>query len=206
MNEETKSLIEASRNGDLKAVRALIDSGVDVNSRGDHGNTALVFSFAFGDHLDLVRYLISVGADVDYTGMEEGSPLMLAAFSGKFEHMSLFIEAGADVNLAMPAGGEAALHDAAVEGHTEAVKLLVEAGADPNQTTKLDAPTSMFSGRKLLGETPLHFAAEFGDESMIRALLHAGADTSIPNSNGEKPIDYAKRVGRSGDILDLLAA
>ena len=142
-----------------------------------------------------------MGADVDHTGMEEGNPLMLAAFGGEHEHMTLFIEAGANVDLAMPAGGEVALHDAAVNGHTDAVKLLIAAGADVNKAANVDAPTSMFGGRQLLAETPLHFAAEFGDESMINALLDAGADISIESSKGERPIDYAIRAGRSDNIL-----
>ena len=204
MSNEIENLIAESRKGDLEKVRQIIESGVDVNAQGAHGNTALVSSFAFGDHLELVRYLISLGADVDYTGMEEGSPLMLAAFAGKTGHMKLFIEAGADVNLAMPVGGETALHDAAVQGHTDAVELLIEAGADVNRTANSNAPTSMFTGRKLAGETPLHFAAEFGDAAMIAALLEAGADKSRANSQGDLAIDYATRKGRPEKILELL--
>ena len=204
MSKDIEGLIDASRKGDLEKVRLIIESGVDVNAQGAHGNTALVSSFAFGDHLDLVRYLISLGADVDYTGMEEGSPLMLAAFAGKTEHMKLFIAAGADVNLSMPVGGETALHDAAVQGHTDAVELLIAAGADVNRTTKSNAATSMFTDRKLMGETPLHFAAAFGDAAMIAALLEAGADKSMANSQGELALDYATRKGRPEEILELL--
>ena len=204
MDSDIESLIEASSNGDLERVRQIIEGGVDVNAQGAHGNTALVSSFAFGDHLELVRYLISLGVDVDYTGMEEGTPLMLAAFGGKAEHMQLFIDAGADVNLSMPVGGETALHDAAVKGHTDAVKLLIAAGADVNKTTNIDAATSMFAGRKLMGETPLHFAAAFGDVAMIVASLDAGADKSIANSNSELASDCAIQEKRSDEILALL--
>ncbi len=205
MSVDVEDLIKASREGDWDAVRQIIDSGVDVNAQGSHGNTALVSSFAFGDHFELVRYLISVGANVDYTGMEEGSPLMLAAFGGKTEHMKLFLEAGADVNLAMPGGGETALHDAAVAGHSGAAKLLIDAGADVNKAANSNATTSMFTDRKLMGETPLHFAAAFGDAEMISAMLDAGADKSISTSEDKLAVDYAMENNRPEDIIEMIA-
>ena len=58
MNADIESLIQASRDGDLERVKQIIESGVDVNALRNNGNTALTFSFAFGDHLDLVPYLI----------------------------------------------------------------------------------------------------------------------------------------------------
>ena len=73
-----------------------------------------------------------------------------------------------------------------------------------NRTTNINAATSMFTDRKLMGETPLHFAAAFGDAAMIAALLEAGADRSMANSQGELALDYAIRKGRPEEILELL--
>ena len=42
MSAAIEDLIEASRDGDLARVKQHIESGVDVNARGNHGNTALV--------------------------------------------------------------------------------------------------------------------------------------------------------------------
>ena len=143
---------------------------------------------------------------IDYTGMEEGSPLMLAAFMGQVELLRLFLAAGANVNLAMPIGGETALHMAAVANRTAAAKVLLDAGADPNLHVKSDVGTSMFDGNvKLWGETPLHFAAAYGDEEMIQAMLLAGADREAPNSHGETPLAYAGRHRRERDIRKLLS-
>ena len=153
----------------------------------------------------MTRYLIGQGAEIDYTGMREGSPLMLAAYMGQLEFLRLFLEAGANANLAMPNGGETALHMAAVTGKTAAVKLLLEAGADPNRHAGSGAATEMFEGNvKLWGETPLHYAAAYGDEEMIQAMLLAGADREAPNTHGETPLAYAGRHRRPRSIRGLM--
>jgi ankyrin repeat protein len=153
----------------------------------------------------MARYLIGQGAAIDYTGMPEGSPLMLAAFMGQVELVQLFLAARANVNLAMPLGGETALHMAAVANRVEAVNMLLVAGADPNQHAKSGVATSMFDGgAKLWGETPLHFAAAYGDEEMIRAMLLAGADRKAQNTHGETPLEYAGRHRRPREIRNLL--
>ncbi len=156
-------------------------------------------------HLEMARFLIDRGAEIDYTGMSEGSPLMLVAFMGQVEFLRLFLEAGANANLAMPAGGETALHMAAVASQTAAAKVLLDAGADPNLHAKSGVATSMFDGNvKLWGETPLHYAAAYGDEEMIQAMLLAGADREAPNTHGETPLEYADRHRRPRSIRNLL--
>jgi cytohesin len=137
--------------------------------------------------------------------MREGSPLMLAAYMGQAEFVRLFLESGANPNLAMPERGETAIHMAAVSGKTEAARLLLNAGADPNLHAGSGLATDMFEGGvKLWAETPLHFAAAYGDEEMIRAMLSAGADKRATNTHGETPLAYAGRHKRPRSILDLL--
>jgi ankyrin repeat protein len=124
---------------------------------------------------------------------------------GQLEFLRLFLEAGADANLAMPNGGETALHMAAVTGRTAAAKMLLGAGADPNLHAKGGVATDMFDGNvKMWGETPLHYAAAYGDEEMIRAMLLAGADREAPNTHGETPLNYAGRHRRPRSVRDLL--
>jgi uncharacterized protein len=148
--------------------------------------------------------LIGRGAEIDHVGIPECSPLMLAAFIGQLEFLRLFLEEGADANLAMPHGGETALHMAAVADRTAAVRMLLTAGADPNRRGKSGVATSMFDGAmRVGGETPLHFAAAYGDEDTIQAMLSAGADRTAPNAHGETPLEYAGRHRRPRGVRDL---
>jgi ankyrin repeat protein len=203
-NDRDAVLFAAAQAGDFAKVSAALAAGANVNAANPHGVTPLLEASGQG-HLELARYLIDQGAEIDYTGMIEGSPLMLVAYMGQIEFLRLFLAAGANANLAMPAGGETALHMAAVANRVAAAKVLLDAGADPNLHVKSGVATSMFDGNvKLWGETPLHYAAAYGDEEMIQAMLRVGADRESPNTHGETPLEYAHRHRRPRSIRNLL--
>jgi len=198
------ALFAAAHDGDLAKASDALAAGANVNAVDPHNVTPLLEA-SCREHVEMTRYLIGQGAEIDYTGMREGSPLMLAAYMGQLDLLRLFLEAGANANLAMPNGGETALHMAAVTGKTAAAKILLDAGADPNLHAKSGETTDMFNGNvKLWGETPLHYAAAYGDEEMIQAMLLAGADREAPNTHGETPLEYAGRHRRPRSIRDLL--
>ena len=51
--------------GDIEQVSALLQQGIDPNSADDEGYSALQAA-AENDHLDVVKLLISKGADIDH--------------------------------------------------------------------------------------------------------------------------------------------
>ena len=198
------ALFAAAHDGDMDAAVAAVAAGANVNASNPYRVTPLLEACGM-KHLEVARLLVENRADIDYTGMPEGSPLMLAAFMGLLDFLRLFIESGANVNLAMPDGKETALHMAAVTGNTGAARVLLESGADPNLRVASGASTSMFdAGARMWGETPLHYAAAYGDEKMIQAMLRAGADPHARNAHGETPLNYAGRHRRPRGIRDLL--
>jgi len=204
LNDCDAVLFAAVQAGDLAKASEALAAGANVNTANPYNVTPLLEACGQG-HLEMARLLVGRGADIDYTGMSEGSPLMLVAFMGKVEFLRHFLAAGANANLAMPVGGETALHMATVASHTAATKVLLDAGADPNLHAKSNVATSMFEGNvKLWGETPLHYAAAYGDEEMIQVLLLSGADREAPNTHGETPLHYAARHRRPRSIRDLL--
>jgi ankyrin repeat protein len=191
--ELNNSLLAAAAQGDLEDVRRLVEAGADVNCRGRNGVTPVLQNAA--EHLAVKEYLISQGADVNYTGFAEGTVLMLAAGAGAIEIVHRLIELGADVNRAMSNRGETALHQAAQAGQTATLRLLLDAGANPNAFTVTGACTEMACG-PLRGETALHFAAAYANAGMIEALLAAGADKTIPDGYGDRPSVYLRRHQR----------
>ncbi len=48
--------------GDLEAARLLVENGININQRGEHGFTPLRVAAEF-EHKDIVTYLLSQGAD-----------------------------------------------------------------------------------------------------------------------------------------------
>ena len=202
-------LVRASQQGDLAAVRKLVESGADVNSVGDHGMGPLL-TFAPA----VVEYLLSKGADPNRQTNEGGHPVLLGiTYFNNFECVRLLLSAGADVNAVVKDTGETALHGAlagagenisAADRHA-VVELLVEHGADPNRCTIPGVPTLAFwRDVRTRGETPLHRAAAYAAEETVELPLKAGADKTMRDANGDSPQTWASWHWRPKSLIDLL--
>ena len=79
------SLMEAAIRGDVRAVKLLLENGVDVNAADHRGYTPLLLAAQYdGDSVALVQLLLDHGADV--TAVAEGeTALSLAAKRGETE-------------------------------------------------------------------------------------------------------------------------
>ena len=137
----------AAKHGNLPAVRALLQSGVNPDEYKNRcglldkaGNTPICTALhlaAFAGHLGVAKALIEAGADVNN---KEGidnlgrTPLMMAAANGHTHVVMELIRAGANVNTAMrisPHGpASTALLVAIRQGHEACVLALIYAGAD----------------------------------------------------------------------------
>ena len=176
----------ATKYGNLPAIRALLQSGVDVNepldgfAHGCKGITALRYASHWG-HAAVVKELIEAGADVNVRAsapiakrsasaksntsgviLSDSTPLFAAAHYGHTPVVIELIKAGADVNVPR-SDGVTPLHMAARKGHEACVVLLIQAGADVN----LEAQKP--------GWTPLSTAIYFKHEKVVKLLKHFGA-------------------------------
>ena len=79
---------DAAKDGDLAAVQAQLDAGVDVNAKDWLGGTALLEA-AIKGHKEVVELLIAKGADVNAKDKYGKTPLYLAAERGHKEVASL---------------------------------------------------------------------------------------------------------------------
>ncbi len=94
-----------------EVVRALAESGADLNAQNDSGLSALHFAARVFTS-SLVRTLLELGAAVDLMSQEGQTPLMYAVAQGHDDMVMALIDAGADVN-ARDAKGKTPLHIAA---------------------------------------------------------------------------------------------
>lgn len=134
----------ATRHGNLPAVRALLQSGVNpddyVAGLHEAGNkpTFTALHIAAGEgHLGVAKALIEAGADVNKQELDDlgRTPLMLAAAAGHTPVIMELIRAGANVNTVTrfsPNRPDAitALMVAVLNGHEACVLALIYAGAD----------------------------------------------------------------------------
>ncbi len=72
-------LHEATRDGDLAQVRALIDAGADLDVQGDNGETPLIAAIIEGHEL-VATLLIDRGADIQARTKGGFTPLHAAAY------------------------------------------------------------------------------------------------------------------------------
>jgi ankyrin repeat protein len=128
-------------------------------------------------HLDIVKFLVERGVDVDATTVDGVTPLMYASQNGYTEIMQYLINKGADVN-ATPYNAVTPLIGAVRTGHYEAAKMLLEAGA------KVDA-------RDELALTSLMHASAYNYPEIADLLIEKGADLEAGDWFGTRPLMMA---------------
>lgn len=204
-------LVEAAKQGDTRAVRALLDKlddddSLDVNTAEADGTTALHWAVRL-DSLDVTDLLIAAGADVMAANAFDITPLSLAAVNGNPAMIERLLAAGADPNATI-AEGDAVILTAARTGRADAIRTLVAHGADVNVTQGA-------------GHTPLMWAAAEGHVEAMQALIDAGAVVAarsvVPESplrtglagpapHGFTPLLFAVRAGHIDAVRLLLDA
>lgn len=196
---------------DVSFVRGAIEAReLDPNQRivvpGYSGGAPLLAIAARAAALEVMRYLISAGADVNGRTPPGETPLMLAAFffdesalgrsSARHEEaVRLLVSAGADVNN-LP-HHYTPLAYAAYQGNERVVRFLLERGANVDSGAQ---------GGGSYINTPLMMAAIQGHESVARMLLRAGANADIRVFGGHTAAEFAAKYSHAGLAQLLLCA
>jgi uncharacterized protein len=147
---------DATKNGDIEVIEQLLETGVDVNTEDEDGQTPLRCAADAG-HTDVTKMLIEHGADVNARGRRGYIALHRAVEKGHTETARLLLEHGADVNAVTQSMGFTPLHRAVAGRHVGTARLLLEHGAN------VDAENNA-------GMTPLVCALIEGDASMVKVL------------------------------------
>lgn len=123
------ALLRALQDQDEEVADVLLaQPGIDLNAQGSTGVTALM-SYVALRREDVVKNLLSRGADVNLKDADDDTALHLASQGGNVNLLRMLLEKGADPNARNKMGGTPLMW-AGVFGHADAAKLLLERGAD----------------------------------------------------------------------------
>jgi cytohesin len=201
-----RDIWEATKQGDVEAVKQFIASGTDVDAKDNislwmtgniRGRTPLYWA-AWTGEMEIAELLIDAGADVNAKNDEGRTPLDLAIQNSDWSHVrrkrteiaALLRKHGGKTGEWLKAGES--IHIAARVGHIEAVKQHLAEGADVNA-----------KGEK--GETPLHGAAFTGRMEVVELLIENGTDVNAKDEDGKTPLDHAEAEWE-GDVDEVNAA
>ncbi len=213
-NAQTCDLYKKVKEGDITAVRNMLDAGCAVDAKNSSGGWIPLHGAAYYNRVEIAKLLIDAGANVDIQDNDRygyGAALHLAAAYYRAEIAQLLLDADANVDLQNSWGatplyrasfGET-LSISASKRREDTVRVLLDANAN----AKLRDP---------LGMTPLHWAVWVNvlDETsvlwqdaygvVIRMLVDAGADVDAKDNDGKTPLHWASHSKRPVDVVRAL--
>jgi uncharacterized protein len=192
------ALLYAARQGAGDAVRALAESGVDMNQADPDGFTGMILAILNG-HYDVAALFVEKGADINRADLSGRTPLYTAVDMHTFEY---------SFNRPVP-------KPSGKMDSVDLVKYLLAHGANPNArlTDRVKAAKYDTAGNPNLiaGATPFLKAASTADVTLMRMLLDAGADPFIRNAQHTNALLIAaglnwRRLGGRGPERDAIEA
>ncbi len=205
---------KAAGEGDLQAITALLDAGVEVDACDKVSGFRPLIAAAYNDQVEAVSLLIARGADIEarvsaktYVKHHLETALMVASCRGNLRCAAALLEAGADANAEHEDGlGFHSLTRAAEGGHAELVKCLLKHGARVTEKalshaicySHLDVVEELLKagGEHLIKEdkTGVYLNCALGrlsrediseaQISMLRRLMLLGLDVNARNPEG----------------------
>jgi ankyrin repeat protein len=193
------ALIDAARNGDKDALRALIQKKADVNAAEPDGATALHWA-SYRDDLESAALLIRAGANVNAANDLGVTPLWTASQNGSSAMVKRLLAAGANPNAALLAG-ETPVMVAARSGFPDVVELLLAKDANPN-------------AHGARGQTALMWAVSEKHPEVVKVLLAHHADiqarsdvwTDVMAVPPHSILAYNKAIPHGGETALMFAA
>jgi ankyrin repeat protein len=171
--------------------------------------------FVDGGHLDVIRFLIEKGADVNTRDAQGASPLDDAVWRGYLDETAILLANGARLNEADMKTGATPINEAAYRDETQLIRYLLQFGPnlelrDKRGYTPLENAVRMGKSDSALllleAEAKQHKEPPFFEKAMsaaiqkdeavvVAALLRHGALANGTLASGAMPLDAAASAG-----------
>jgi len=170
-------------------IELLVKNGANIEAKEYRGATPLMMFIWRNSELDLVKFLVDQGADIN--AHIEGSwvtPVALAAQYGYTDIVNYLLDKGAAVD----------------EKNRVLVRLSVKHGLDRLFAKLHEQGADLRAVGTNNGGTIFHFAAEGGSVQIIQTLMEAGFNIDSADRYGWIPLHYAAYAGKDDAIGFLL--
>jgi len=187
-HEEEYNLMIAADEGNLPAIKLLVERGADINIKSFEGATPLLFAIENGD-LVTTAYLLELGADPDIKPYEGYGALISTVRYDDINMAEYLIRQGANINITDKEGRTPLMHAVGL-GYLMMTDLLIY--YDANVLEK-DSE----------GKTAFMIATYMGYKDIFKLLLNAGAILENRDNDGNTPLFYAV-AGNQPEMVNFL--
>lgn len=183
-------LVREAAQGRLDYVRQYLDTHPDQVDCMSAGKTCLQVA-AHQGHISIIKYLLTIKANVNIVDKEGDSTLHYAAFGNQPEIMRILLLNGAHINV-VNSSHCSALHISAHKRPPHCVKVLLEFGADVNIQDSY-------------GDTALHDAIGKENTEVVEMLCNApNIDFTVRNNRGFNVLHHASLKGNATATRKIL--
>ncbi|RNJ56637.1 hypothetical protein D7B24_007001 [Verticillium nonalfalfae] len=186
------ALYQASRYGPADIVQLLLENhAVDTINDTVREEVTPLHVACMNGHADIVRLLLSHGADASKRCSTHQTAFGLAVYNGFAEIVRMFLECGASAE-GSDDDNFYPVHLAAQSGHLDLLHLLISHGAD-------------VTARSNTGRTALYLAAAGGEMAVVKTLVEMGVDVNARDQFGHTALVASADIGHLETVTYLLA-
>ena len=167
---------KAALSDNLDYIKNIISENPHRINQKEDGNSFLHLGVRAGN-ADIVKFLVSNGADVNIKDIYGQTPIQIAPHSGNAEVVIQLVSNGAEINIKNSIG-RTPLHDAAYHAQFQIVKYLISQGAE-------------IDTKDIRNKTPLHDAIIGNNVEISKYLITKGAEVNARDGDGKSVFHYA---------------
>ena len=201
---DKEALFYALYSHNVKIVKMILDTGVDVNIVNEYGHTILYKAVFLDNNVEIIKMLINKGADIDAenktrTNDDENNrpiittPLWLATKKGKIEVVKALLDGRTNIDNGNPGFFTSFKNRfTSNRGNVPVAALGATTGADVNKAV------GYYKFR------PIHIASRNGDVEIVKLLIQKGADVNMSAGDGSTPLNKAVLTKNNTEVVKVL--